>query len=443
MYRILGINVACLCIGWLGTTAGTVANGDDWPQWGGINRDHTWAETGLIEKFPDGGPTIVWRQPILSGYSGPAVAGGRVFVGDYRLTEGNPTPNPSARSKIEGFERLLCLDAATGKQWWVHEYECPYRISYPAGPRCTPVVDGDRVYMLGAEGKLFCLKTEDGSLVWERDLKSDYGMAEAPIWGFSAHPLVHGQMLYCVVGGEGSIAVAFDKLTGKEIWRGLDAKEPGYCPPVIFREGGKEQLVIWHPESINGLDPQTGSVYWSAKITPQHAMSIAAPARTGSFVFASGLGASILLRLDAATGGATEIWRDKGFNTSHSPVFADGEHLYGVDRTGYLRCIDIKTGKRLWQTTEPITGPRPANPGTGFLVKNGDRFLIAGETGELTIARLSPEGYEKIDSAKLLEPTHDSFGHKALWSCPAYADGRMYWRNDKEIICVSLSPEEP
>ncbi len=415
--------------------------GDDWPQWGGLHRDFRWNEPRLFASFPANGPKVVWRAKVDSGYAGPAVAGGKVFVMDYVVRAGDPAVNAGKRNELQGTERVLCFDAADGKPLWTHEYDRPYRISYPEGPRCTPAVDGELVYTLGAEGNLCCLAVADGNVVWQRDLKSDYKMTEAPIWGFAAHPLVHGELLYCVVGGEGSVAVAFNKNDGKEVWRSMSAKEPGYCPPTIWNNNGVEQLIIWHAESINGLDPKTGKVLWSNQLTPSYAMAIAAPASDGDFLFASALGASVLLKGDSADGSAAEIWHGKGFNSSHSPIIAEQGYAFGVDRTGWLRCIDLKTGERKWQTTEPAVGERPTNPGTAFIVKSGDRFLIAGETGELTIARMTPEKYEKICSAKILEPTHDSFDHKALWSCPAYANGCMYWRNDNELVCVSLTAE--
>lgn len=434
MLRVVGLMV------WMSGLA-LPAVADDWPQWGGPRRDFTWTETGLLETFPETGPKILWRAEVDTGYCGPAVAGGRVFLMDYLLKAGDPKADPAKRNELQGSERVLCFDAASGKKLWAHEYDCPYRVSYPEGPRCTPVVDGDHVYTLGTEGHLFCFESATGKVVWQVALKQQFGLAEAPLWGFAAHPLIHGDLLYCLVGGEGSVAVAFDKATGNERWRSLSAAEPGYCPPVVWNLGGREQLIVWHAEALNGLNPTTGEVLWSSPAKPSYGMSIAAPVREGQRAYLSGLAVSIAYQLDSQGGTPSEAWTGKGFNTSHSPVLIYEGHVYGVDRTGWLRCVDLATGERKWQTTEPVVGPRPANPGTAFLVRNGDRFLIAGETGELTLARLSPEKYEKISSVKLLEPTHESFGHLAVWSCPAYANGCLYWRNDKELICVSLKKE--
>ncbi len=415
----------------------------DWPHYLGPTFNSTWDEPKALEKFPEGGPKVLWRQPLASGYSGPSVVGNHLFVMDYVIEQGDPRPAPDVRNVIEGRERIVCLNAHTGKPVWQHEYACSYRISYPAGPRCTPTVDDGLVYTLGAEGQLLCLNAMDGKVVWSHDLKAEYKMTEAPLWGFSAHPLVDGDTLYCLVGGPGSVAVAFDKKTGKEKWRALTAKEPGYCPPIMINVANTQQLIIWSAESINSLNPETGAVYWSFPCAPNYGMSITAPRLEGEYLYACGIGsASILLKLDQDRPDAQVVWEGKGFNTSFSPVLSQDGHLFGVDQGGKLRCINMLTGERRWETTQPVTGPRGANSGSAFIVENGDRYFIAGETGELTIARMSPERYERIDSAKLLEPTHDSFGRPVLWCHPAFAHGRMYWRNDREIICVALRSDE-
>jgi len=181
---------------------------DDWPQWLGPQRDSIWRETGILNKFPEGGPKVKWRVPITGGYAGPAVAEGRVFVTDYVRSEGENTNNPVGRDRLGGKERVLCLDAAEGKLLWKHEYDCIYNISYTTGPRCTPTVHSGKVYTLGAEGNLLCLDAAKGSVLWSKDLKKEYRV-ETPLWGFCGHPLVDGQKLICLVGGEGSVGVAF------------------------------------------------------------------------------------------------------------------------------------------------------------------------------------------------------------------------------------------
>src|SRR5207302_8453519 len=163
---------------------------DGWPQWLGQQRDDVWRETGILEKFPAEGPKVRWRAPIGAGYTGPAVANGRVYAMDRQLTPGASNPsNPFARGEIPGSERVLCLNEADGKILWKHEYDCPYAVSYPAGPRVTPVVAGGKVYTLGTMGDLFCLDALKGDVLWSKNLRQEY-KAPTQNWGFSAHPLL-------------------------------------------------------------------------------------------------------------------------------------------------------------------------------------------------------------------------------------------------------------
>jgi outer membrane protein assembly factor BamB len=417
---------------------------DDWPQWMGPQRDSVWRETGIIDKFPANGPDVRWKAAIHGGYSGPAVAGGRVFVTDYIRRAGDASNDPSNRNELQGTERILCFEMSTGTELWKHEYHCPYHISYPAGPRTTPTVDGDRVYTLGAEGHLVCCDVRTGEVIWTKELKRDYGVS-APLWGFCAHPLVDGDRLICVVGGEGSVAVAFDKKTGRELWRALSAKEPGYCPPSIIQAAGTRQLLIWHAEAICSLNPETGNVYWTVPLEPAYCMSIAQPRRFDDYLFASGIGnVSALLKIDSDQPGASVEWKGTNKNSVYSgnstPVIDDGV-VYGSDcQGGHLQAFDLKSGERLWQTYAPTTGTnRRASHGTAFLVKNGDRYVLFSETGELIFARLSREKYDEIDRCKILEPTGEAFGRSVVWSHPAYANRCVFARNDKELVCVSLA----
>jgi outer membrane protein assembly factor BamB len=420
------------------------ARGDDWPQWLGPRRDGVWRETGIVERFPAGGPKVKWRVPIDGGYAGPAVADGRVYVTDYVTTGDRSAPGPSKRDRMPGKERVLCFTAADGKPVWKHEYDCEYFVSYPAGPRCTPTVAGGKVYTLGTEGHLRCLDAASGNLVWARELKKDYKV-ETPIWGFAGHPVVDGRKLFVPVGGDGSVLVAFDKDTGKELWRALSAKEPGYSTPALIEASGKRQLLHWNSEAITSVDPETGKLYWSVELVPDHGMAIMSPRRSGDYLFAGGMtGKAVLLKLSADQPTVTEVWRGKP-TTAVYPVnstpMIDAGVIYGVDQPGQFRAVKLETGERLWETTAPVTGPKAAGAGTAFLVKNGDRFFLFSETGDLIIARLSPKGYEEISRTKLLEPTGPVFGRQVVWSHPAFAEKCVFARNDKELVCASLAAE--
>jgi len=440
-------DVGRVCLtGLLALLASHVARADDWPQWMGPKRDSVWRETGILEKFPEAGPRVLWEKKIAGGYAGPAVAEGRVYVADFvTASDTRKVSAPDARPEIGGTERVLCFDAKNGELLWSHTYPCHYAISYPAGPRCTPTVDGGKVYALGAEGDLFCLDAARGSVYWKKNFKLDF-RSKTPVWGFCGHPLVDGQKLICVVGGEAGVVYAFDKDTGKELWHALEAREPGYSPPTMIEAGGARQLLIWHAEAINSLDPETGKVYWSVPLVPEFGMAIMAPRKSGDVLFAGGIGGkSVLLKLASDRPAAEEVWRG-GMKTGASPVnstpFLENGFMYAVDQPGALLGVRLDTGERVWKTFRPVAGvddSRGVNSGTAFLVKNGDRFFLASETGHLIIARLSPKGYDEVSRCKLLEPTGIAFDRDVVWSHPAFASKCVFWRNDKELVCASLA----
>lgn len=419
---------------------------DDWPGWMGPTRDGVYRETGIIDEVPSDGLKIKWRVPIEGGYAGPAAADGRVFVFDYQKESGEAVNDPGKRAELRGKERLTVLDAASGSELWQHVYDCPYSISYPAGPRCTPTVDGDHVYILGSEGDLRCLRVSDGEVVWSRSLKGDFG-AEVPIWGFAAHPLIDGDLLYTMVGGAGQGVVAFDKKTGDVRWKTLDSKA-GYCPLSIIEAGGTRQLIVFHPEAIESLDPADGSKFWDVPLKPAYEMSIARPVVDGNRMYASSIrNEAVMIELGADSPTAKELWRGEPKNAVHcansTPQFVDGV-VYGTDcNIGSLIAVDGKDGTRLWETFEATlpNEKRRASHGTAFLTRIGgsDRFLVMGEEGDLQIAKLSEKGYESLGRFHVLEPTSECFGRKVVWSHPAYANRTAYVRNDKEIVAVDLS----
>jgi outer membrane protein assembly factor BamB len=428
------------------------ARGDDWPQWMGPERDGVWRETGIVKAIPAAGLPVKWRSEVKGGYSGPAIADGRVFLMDYDRREGEVANAPNDRTTLAGRERVICLDATNGSLVWKHDYDCPYSISYASGPRCTPTVADGKVYTLGSEGNLFCLDAATGRVIWSKDFKKDYS-APTPLWGFCGHPLVDGNRLVCLVGGEGSVAVAFDKDTGRELWRCLSASESGYCPPSIIESAGVRQLLIWDADKLNSLDPVTGTVLWSQPLKPAYGMSIMAPrvAATprGQVLFASGIGrVGALYTLAADKPGATIAWRGDPksavYCANSTPVIA-GDTLYGCDcETGFLTAVDLATGKRLWETGEPTLGNRRGRHGTAFLVRQGnaavnDRTWLFSETGDLILARLTPTAYEELGRMHLLAPTNECFGREVVWSHPAFANRCVFVRNDRELVCVSLA----
>ncbi len=428
----------------LATLSTSVCDAEDWPQWLGPQRDGVWRETGIIKNIPAKGLPIKWRAAVGLGYSGPAVADGKVFVMDYAKESGKLINNPGGTTRLTGKERVLCFSEKTGKLIWKHEYNQPYNISYAAGPRCTPTVEGDRVYTFGAEGRLTCLDVNSGDLVWSKLLTKEY-KTKTPIWGYASHPLVSGDLLYAIAGGKGSVCVAFNKKTGKEVWRALSAGGQGYCPPTMINHAGTQQLLIWHPESLNSLNPLTGKVYWSLPIRAGYNMSIMAPRKLGNQLYISSIGnVSAMITLDDKRPAAKFSWHGKAktsvFCSNGTPFLHDGM-IYGCDiETGALIGASMKDGKRLWQTTKPTdNNPRRSRHATAFIVKHEDRFLLFSDVGDLIIADLSPEGYKEQGRFHVLAPTNEAFGRKVVWCHPAFANKCMFVRNDKELVCVDLA----
>jgi outer membrane protein assembly factor BamB len=426
---------------------------DDWPQWMGPQRDGVWRESGIVKDFPPDGPPVRWRVKIGGGYAGPAVVDGRVYVTDKQLASGETEEtDPFKRGKRQATERVLCLSDVDGSIIWKHEYECPYTVSYPAGPRTTPVIRDGKVYTLGAEGHLFCLAADKGEVVWSKNFQKDYGREHSPVWGYSANPLLDGNRLICLIGGDGTTVVAFDKDTGKELWRALDSTgehAAGYSSPVIIERNGQRQLIVWHPTALCSLDPETGKVFWEQPFTSKSGLSVATPRNVGDNLFISAFyDGSLLMKLDSQQPRASVAWRRHGQNERitdalhciiSTPVI-DGDYIYGVCSYGELRGLDLKTGDRLWSTFA-ATSKESARWGTAFIVKHEDRYFLFSEQGDLIIAKLTPQGYEEISRAHLLDPTGPAQRREVVWSHPAFANKNVYARNDREIVSVSLAAQ--
>lgn len=431
----------------LGLALASMGLAADWPQWMGENRDGTWQETGVSAKFPENGPKIAWRVPVGLGYSGPVVADERVYLMDYQKEGGEIVNNPGKAVEITGKERVICLDGETGKLIWEHSVDRPYELSYPAGPRATVTIDGGFAYALGGMGHLMCLDVNKGELVWEKDLVKSY-QPGFPIWGYSAHPLVHQGMVVTMVGGQGSSVVALDAKTGEERWKALSSKEPGYCPPSVIEYAGVEQMIVWTPRELAGLNPKSGDVLWKTPLKPNYNMSIAIPQFSKGRLYASGMGRiGALYQLDDEKPGIEMLWRGKPktalYSANPTPLIV-GDTMYGADvDSSTLTAVALKDGERLWSTTLPTTGEEGSRVkhGTVFLTRHvpSGRFYLFNEVGQLIIAELTADGYNELSKAKILEPTNEAFGRKVVWSAPAFAMKSAFVRNDKELVRVDLA----
>lgn len=411
----------------LALLVGLETRAEDWPQWRGPNRDGAWTDTGTLTAFPAAGLAIQWHAPVGSGHSSPVVAQGRVYVVDSELEQ------PRA------WERIHCFDEQTGKPLWTYRYDVPYpdwafTPDHLAGPNATPLVRDGRLYAVGATGQLSCLDAARGTVIWNKNLTKEYGLEEFS--GITPSPLVDGDLLILVIGGKpDACVVAFNKNSGEEVWKALGDVWT-YSSPIVIDAGGSRQLIVWTPEAVTSLDPATGKTYWREKLNTQGDYAVVTPVVHNNLLLISGL----MLQLDASKPGATVLWpKTKAVarrilsNTS-IPFFQD-DYVYAAKSSGHLVCLEANTGKELWET-DKVTDLK--NGASIQITPNGDTAFLYNDRGELIRARLTPQGYQEISRARVLEPSYPFAGRNVAWAPPAYANRHLFARSQKELVCVSL-----
>lgn len=422
----------------------------DWPQWRGPERDGVWRESGLsakLKKNEQGWIDLKWSVNIAAGYSQPTVADNRVYVSD-RLDD------------PDEIERVHCFDFETGEKLWSHQYPAIYNIAYKSGPRAAVLIDRpegevSRAYSLGGVGHLHCFDAKSGEILWKRDLATEYQI-EMPRWGTAASPIIEGDSLYLQIGGTpAACVIALNKRTGEELWRAID-DDASYVAPIMIDQAGQRVLVVYTADELFGLNPETGKPFWSYPMPgSKWPIGISTPILTTyqgkRYLFTTNahVGSALLL-LDEEKTAITEIWRrndTRSLDNLHSliptPYIKDG-YIYGTHQKGELRCLELLTGKQVWESTEAVEPDRFA---TLHIVAQGDarqREWIFNEHGELIIAELSPEGYKQISRGKLVNRT--PFGMPSriggvTWAHPAFAYKHVIVRNDGQLVAADLSAE--
>jgi outer membrane protein assembly factor BamB len=307
-------------------------------------------------------------------------------------------------------------------------------------------VDGGRAFALGAIGHLNCFDAATGNVVWSKDLNALYRI-RLPIWGIGAAPLIEGDLVIVIIAGEtDACVVALDKNSGAERWRALPDRA-AYVAPIIVMQAGKRVLLCRTGDRVVGLDPATGKLYWEYPYPArQMPIAISTPVVKGNLVFFTAFyDGALLLRLDQNRPAVGKVWQRVGQSENNTdalhsiistPVIL-GDHIYGVDSYGELRCLDLMTGDRIWESRDAVPRARWANI---HFVVNGDKVWMFNERGQLIIARLSPKGYEEISRAQLIQPTTGQLPQRGgvCWAHPAYANQHVFVRNDAELVCASL-----
>jgi outer membrane protein assembly factor BamB len=372
---------------------------------------------------------VRWRAPVRYGFSSPVIAKGQVYVTDALLD----------RPKVHG--RILCFEEATGKLLWTFSRE---KANYPEwafvrgqepSPNGTPAVQDGKIYATGPQAhNLYCLEAASGKP--ERDLAQDYQIEETAT--ISASPLVDGDLVILQVGGKpDACVVAFNRKSGKEIWRSLN-ETAGHASPMIVKAGGRRQLIVWTTQSVSSLDPATGQLFWRELFSAGSSGAVATPVFSGNQLLVSGL----MLKLDDKKPSASVLWPESRVATrrilsgTSTPLLQAG-YVYSLNPAGNLVCLEADTGRQIWETDQ-VTREKKGSSACMHMTVNGRSVFIYNEVGELIMAHLSPEGYEEICRTTLLEPTYAFGGKKLTWAAPSFANGHVYARNEKEIICASL-----
>jgi outer membrane protein assembly factor BamB len=406
------------------------ASGADWPQFRGPNRDGNWEETGILESFPTNGVRIRWRHPVGGGWASPVVAQDRVFVFDVELTP------PSAR------ERVHCFEEKTGKVLWVYAYEEKYGEwtfvpERGAGPTATPIVEGDRIYAVGASGFVHCLDVKTGAVVWEKHIGREYEVAEMSC---RPSPLIEGSLLIVFTGAKpGAAVMALDKRTGKEVWKALDDHVSNSSPMVITL-GGKRQLIVWSDNSIASLDPANGHVRWREPLVTSNNDSIATPVFHGNRLLVSGL----MMELGADPPGVKFLWPENRVPTrrilsnTSTPLW-QGDYIFSARSSGELVCLEAATGKQLWSTNS-VT--KLKNGASIHITPQAGRFFLFTDEGDLICGQLSPAGYREVSRSHLIDPTWPFAGAKFVYAPLAFANRHVFARNEGEVVCASLEKRE-
>jgi outer membrane protein assembly factor BamB len=390
--------------------------------------------------MPAGQLPAKWSVGIGPGYSGPTVAAGRVYVTDRGQGERDLS---APESEVE---RVLCFDVADGKLIWQHDYDAPYTISYKAGPRACVTIDSGKALSVGAMGHFHCLNAETGQVIWARDLNNELKI-EMPIWGITAAPLVYRDMVIQIASGEGhSCVVALDLETGKTRWTALDEKA-GYSSPVVVRQGDQDVVVCWTGESVSGLDPLDGHLFWSIPMQSRNMpIGVPTPVIQDDLLFVSSFyDGSMLIRLDLTMPSAEKVWHRVGEDEQKTDALhcmisnpiIKGQYIYGVDSYGELRCLKLDDGDRVWEDKSAVKRNRWA---TIHVIQAGNREIMVNEQGELLFGTLSPTGLQLHSRSELISPTRIQLNRRdgVVWAPPAISDGHIFVRNDYELRCVSL-----
>lgn len=409
----------------------------DWKDFLGPSHDLVSTETDLLKEFPSGGPALVWEMETGTGYSAPAIQGDRLVymhrMGDQEIVE--------------------ALDPDSGELYWTFSYPTDFsdRYGYSNGPRASPVIDEDRVYVYGAQAMLHCLRLRDGALLWKRDIQTEFEIPQ-DFFGVAPTPLIEGDLLIVNIGApDGPTVAAFDKLTGRLKWGAGDEWGSGYASPIPADVHGKRVIFVFAGGESNPptgglmlINPTDGSVYsrfpWRSRT--YESVNAASPVIIGNRVLISATYRTGAVMLDIAPDLTVEqAWTSDDFDLHWTTAIADGGYLYAFpgrnEPDASLAAINIKTGKIAWdeviewQERVSVNGNERdlyLSPFRASLLKVDGRYLALGEQGQLLWLSLSPQGPKILSKTTL-------FLSRQAWTPPVISKGLLYiTQNERDFI---------
>ncbi len=422
------------------------AQGSDWPKFLGPLGTSVSTEKGILAPWPKAGPKILWHKEIGLGYGMPVIANGKLYHFDRNLKN----------------LRLTCMDAKTGVRIWDYEYLSIYKDSfgYNNGPRCSPLVDGERIYLYGVEGMLHCLNADTGKPIWSVNANKDFDVIQN-FFGVGSTPVIEGNLLIAQVGGSppgslprslfdkslkpnGTGVVAFNKLTGKVAYK-IGNELASYSSPVLATINNRRYCFVFARGGLLAFDPADGKIDFHFPFRAEDVESVNAsnPVVVGDKVFISecyGVG-SALLKIKA---NGFEVLRDESKKIKKSmmahwmtPIYHDG-YLYGCSgrhtQGADLRCIELDTGKIMW-SERGLTR-------TSLLMADG-HFICLAEDGTLRLLKVNPQKYEEISAVELTDPkTREPLLEYPCWAAPILSHGLLYVRGEKRLVCLELIPKK-
>ena len=395
---------------------------DDWPQFLGPLRNGISAETGLIASFPESGPATLWRKPLGVGMSSVAVTNGLAVT----------------LFQDEASQYVVALAVETGERQWQTAVAPAFENTMGNGPRATPTVVDGFVYVFTGEGILAQLSLADGTLNWSVDVPKTLGGKPAE-YGVACSPVVSDGLVMVQAGCPQAATAAWNIQTGELAWKAGQGNA-GYATPLLSTLADRKQLVVFNAAGVSGIDPQTGEELWDFPFPTDYDCNIATPVQLGDnyvLVSAGENHGSVVLQVQPTGSGlaATAVWESLGVSSQlraewQTPVVHD-DHVYALDNQGSagpitnLVCIRLSDGMTMW---------KQSRFGKSNMILADGRLWISTMKGELILAAASPEGYQEISRCTLIETTRQA---------PVIADGRLYLRDDQEIVCVKVAADTP